>query len=570
MGCCKSSDNRTQEDFESKKPQKHSENLQNNKQYSEQEPKEKVSEKKTQADFSDQKFNNNESQNALALYNNDNEASNTRIMLYQNKNQQILAAQYSNQYQRIQYLQSTYKTNTFSDSQVELQQNQEDDSENNQDHNMSMLRISMIGHKSNSDNTKIVLYQKMIQLNFDKDKMQMILSQNISIGNINSQNIQYSQQFYQYRMYSYFKQKESKENALKTKQQAVSDQVERMMKEKIQKNRSSFDLCFQEIALLALKAYYQKQQTNLLFESPDRDNNILNNMDDDDDDSFSEEDEDYEDIQRHFTQIGFNLETYYQLNLNNNQIGWNCQQIKNNEKGFIDFLRQQILKKYKNLKEDDIIILSITDGKVVDFICPIQLENIQVGNQIFRQVTKKSIVKELKLKLKYFDHKYNQKWQTTNLKCYRGKINNNKQEYHLPFDYYGLGLRVLDKYPQDGWINSDTSDSTWIVLFHSTRPESLQPILENGFKEGQGQRYEKSLCRFGRGKVGKGVYFSDNIKNCEKFGSQISVCGKDYQLVFQCRVNPKTVKSPSDKQSYYVVNEPKDIRPYRILIKEKK
>ena len=44
----------------------------------------------------------------------------------------------------------------------------------------------------------------------------------------------------------------------------------------------------------------------------------------------------------------------------------------------------------------------------------------------------------------------------------------------------------------------------------------------------------------------------------------------DKLIVFQCRVNPKAIREcPGTKNEYWVIHDPKDIRPYGILYKER-
>lgn len=42
-----------------------------------------------------------------------------------------------------------------------------------------------------------------------------------------------------------------------------------------------------------------------------------------------------------------------------------------------------------------------------------------------------------------------------------------------------------------------------------------------------------------------------------------------YYGVFQCKVRAEAVRSPEEKEYYFIVNNPADIRPYRILLKKK-
>jgi len=45
----------------------------------------------------------------------------------------------------------------------------------------------------------------------------------------------------------------------------------------------------------------------------------------------------------------------------------------------------------------------------------------------------------------------------------------------------GEGLRC---YPDDGWLDSDEGENTWMVLFHKTTGSFAPLIIENEFKKG--------------------------------------------------------------------------------------
>ncbi|EAR93809.2 hypothetical protein TTHERM_00400810 (macronuclear) [Tetrahymena thermophila SB210] len=441
------------------------------------------------------------------------------------------------------------------------------------------LKISVIGHNSNSNQTKALQYKNMIVLNnFSKNEIQRFVNENINFSELDFQQLKYSKQFNQFRQYQYFKQKEQKKRlAIKSQEAEESEQIESSMLEKVIESQYDLYECAQEITLLALKNIYNQKGINLLFKKSkeSKENQQMNQSVISCNKSYmqidiQEKKDDYDDIQRHITQTGFDLETYYQIRLENED-EWNYQLAEKNKEVFAKYFKSEIIKKYNKLKDDDIIILNISEGSIiVDFMCPEHIENIKIGSQIFDKIPVKYIVSELQIPEDYFNPDYDMYWEQTDEEFYRGNINGLEQQYHLPVGYYGLGLKVLDNgiYPDDGWLNSDTSDATWIVLFHSTYAECVYKILQEGFKPGNGQAYRESECRFGRGKVGTGVYFSDKIERCEEYGGLIQVGEKYYSLIFQCRVNPKTVKSPQDEQEYYICNNPRDARPYRILIKE--
>ncbi|KAL4465864.1 hypothetical protein ABPG74_004101 [Tetrahymena malaccensis] len=598
MGCCTSSDNRPQDNSETKQPLQPSQKIWNDSEYQ----KAQDSEKKTQTDISN--YNNNYgSQHALAAQNNNKMAQNQnksflsdndesedensqkiiQEQLFVQKGNEYFSYQRDKQGYTLQY-QCNVNNSKFEDNEEQFDEDDnrgEDEDSSNNGYNVNNISIiRTINYTSNSQKTKLNQFYYLINLNFEKAQVQLITQQVQSQGGIISQKIQYYQQFNYYRQYRYFQQKET-QFSIKSKQQKKSDDVENQMKQIVQVNNYNLAKCSNEIVLLALKQYFQFVGSNLLFQKSKKNDN--NNVFDDDDDDDDDDDEDQEqeedgddkynnyfDIQQHFVTTGFTPNAYYSLEINKTQIGWSYEEIEKNRPKFRNFLIQEIKKKYTDLKDDDIFILEV-NKKAVYFTCPFELEKNQIGNKIFDKITKKYIINDLKLSEEYFDPKYNQQWNDNNVKAFRGNINGEKYQYHLPCGYYGLGLKVLGKYDNDLWLKQDTSNDTWIPLFHSTQPQFAQNILDKGFlvKSDSRQRYENNDCRFGRGKVGRGTYFSNKIQNCESYGTPIQILEKKFYLIFQCRVNPKTVRSPRDMQEYFVSQDPKDIRPYRILIKQK-
>lgn len=63
---------------------------------------------------------------------------------------------------------------------------------------------------------------------------------------------------------------------------------------------------------------------------------------------------------------------------------------------------------------------------------------------------------------------------------------------------------------------------------------------------------------------------SDDVNEAAVYSNpEVEFNGKKYYVVFQCRVRPSSVMSPTSKPEYYTIENPdKDIRPYRILFKE--
>jgi len=112
------------------------------------------------------------------------------------------------------------------------------------------------------------------------------------------------------------------------------------------------------------------------------------------------------------------------------------------------------------------------------------------------------------------------------------------------------------------------------VLFHGTGHKALKGIIDsNKIIPGIHNAYGGYKCRITGTiiKAGSNVntYLADDVLEAEPYSLRLNkVDNVPYSLVFQCRVNPKKVKSPEACPEYYTVENPlDDIRPYRLLIK---
>lgn len=146
-------------------------------------------------------------------------------------------------------------------------------------------------------------------------------------------------------------------------------------------------------------------------------------------------------------------------------------------------------------------------------------------------------------------------------------------DYYQPNNqFFRKGLKVLDKYPQDGWLNMDGNPNEWAVAFHgiSSNPDFVLPkVINEGMREGPAQAYADYICQRSGQRVGVGVYCTPNI-NVALTGytsQKMNVQGKNYSVIMQCRVKPSAIKW-TQAQDYWVINDPKDIRPYGIIFKK--
>jgi hypothetical protein len=148
--------------------------------------------------------------------------------------------------------------------------------------------------------------------------------------------------------------------------------------------------------------------------------------------------------------------------------------------------------------------------------------------------------------------------------------------YLEPNGFYGFAANVLGKY-DDGnndWMKLTGAEGEWAVAYHGTKVSGFPAILTEGFKAGARQKYDDEKCVKTGQKIGSGVYCTPGLAMAARYAGQgHGFEGHNIIFVMQCRVNPSKIKHChdylKDPEAYWVLNDPNDIRPYRVLIKEK-
>ena len=151
----------------------------------------------------------------------------------------------------------------------------------------------------------------------------------------------------------------------------------------------------------------------------------------------------------------------------------------------------------------------------------------------------------------------------SNLNLKRGK-----ETYDPPYNWIGLGLKVLGKYEDDEWIKNKNEDSEWAIGFHPVKSlESLNGILTEGLIAGEYQynQNDNNIRNSGEN-IGIGVYLFPEIKTAEENAKIVIIKNKTYKIVIMSRVKISEIKQPDDI-NYWIVS-PEFIRNYRLLIKE--
>lgn len=140
-------------------------------------------------------------------------------------------------------------------------------------------------------------------------------------------------------------------------------------------------------------------------------------------------------------------------------------------------------------------------------------------------------------------------------------------QYHRPYGWNRIAVKVLSKYGEDdSWlgpngIRTEEAPAEWPVSYHGTKFENADKIIKEGFKPGP------------RAAFGKAVYSSPSLEMVEKiYAKEFTHEGKSYKIAFQNRVNPARLKiipaSETHAGADYWLSQQGDIRPYGVLIRE--
>eukprot|EP00210_Caulerpa_lentillifera_P008786 g8382.t1 len=144
------------------------------------------------------------------------------------------------------------------------------------------------------------------------------------------------------------------------------------------------------------------------------------------------------------------------------------------------------------------------------------------------------------------------------------------ETYRRPYGWMRYALRVKGQYEDDKWLGPDgirtnSSDDEWPVSYHGTSKHNAESIAQKGFDLSKGKRF----------KFGQGIYSTPDLRIAENFATEFKHEGKIYLMVMQNRVNPSTLiklntTDVGGSGEYWLNPKQTDVRPYGILIKEKK
>lgn len=131
--------------------------------------------------------------------------------------------------------------------------------------------------------------------------------------------------------------------------------------------------------------------------------------------------------------------------------------------------------------------------------------------------------------------------------------------YNKPEGFFGIALPVK----AGSWLGNDGNDNEWIVAYHGTGLEAVRSILASELRAGPGQSFKNCINRnplSAQGPNDIGIFCTPDIPEAVAHNR-----ARNFVVILQCRVNPRALKVADNL--HWVVNQGKDIIPYRLLIK---
>ena len=150
-----------------------------------------------------------------------------------------------------------------------------------------------------------------------------------------------------------------------------------------------------------------------------------------------------------------------------------------------------------------------------------------------------------------------------------------KEKYYPPYDWIGIGLKVLGKYDNDNWLIDNSRKNEWAIAYHGVGGKlsitqvknKLKNKIKLGLKQGKSQR-QCNLYDFrhhGK-KIGTGVYLTPIINIAEDFSGIIQLNKTKYKVALMAKVKIDKIRQSNNTNSW-ILNS-KYIRIYRILLKK--
>ena len=179
------------------------------------------------------------------------------------------------------------------------------------------------------------------------------------------------------------------------------------------------------------------------------------------------------------------------------------------------------------------------------------------------------ILKEFNIGENDLDNRGNFLYPNTRRSKYRGK-----EVYFPPYGWIGIGLKVLEKYDNDNWLEDISQDSEWAVAYRSIALKNpkymkmyLEDLIEKQSLKNANVILKKGLNDSRHWKIIKsGIYMTPYIKIAEKYTQSISFDNKKYKVLLMAKVKISEIQQPKGSP-FWLLND-EHIRIYRVLFKE--
>ena len=133
------------------------------------------------------------------------------------------------------------------------------------------------------------------------------------------------------------------------------------------------------------------------------------------------------------------------------------------------------------------------------------------------------------------------------------------EKYYPPYGLIGIGLKVLDIYENNNWLEDKTKSSKWAIAYlgvgQTLSSNEIIKVLKNILKRNPNNLIEKY------------IYLTPNINIAENFSGIISMNNKKYKVVLMAKVLIREIKESKGIINYWILNQ-KYVRIYRILLKK--
>ena len=161
---------------------------------------------------------------------------------------------------------------------------------------------------------------------------------------------------------------------------------------------------------------------------------------------------------------------------------------------------------------------------------------------------------------KYLDYRGNTICPNSSHNLFRGT-----EKYYPPYGWIGIGLKVLDIYKDNSWLEDKTKSSKWAITYIASPLEQIKELLKKFIArfEIKENKYKK---HYSLNNEDEDIVLLPNINIAEESAKIIILNNKSYKIALMAKFLISKINE-CDNKNYLILN-PKYFRIYRILLKE--